>query len=133
MTQKTKRLLAIILIAVLFLGICVGSYFLFIKKYDQSMRVKDIGGEELRKADFKNSKLYVYPYGAFEVELVQTFGTGDVLLFSGIGTYEKSKTEYTFVYIDYYSPEIVEINPTCQIVSGKIRFEFGGNLYYFGK
>ena len=144
MTHKRKQFLILVLAVIAIAAIGFGTYVVFFSDNDQSMRVKRVGPEEivnLKASDYKKSSLNIYPYGAFEIEIIKTAGTDNELILVGIGTYTKTKTTYTFTFIERYerigsalvqNPSQDEV--TYDIVGGRIRFiDHNGISYYFGK
>ena len=150
MTPRKRRFLAICLIVVIVVGIGLGVYFLFFRTTDTAMYVRRIGPQEIvdfKPADYRESRLHIYPYGAFEIELILT--TADdkqIILFSGNGIYTRAGGEYTLIYADsfyreggsqYVGIEQREAPPqskTLQMDGGRVKFTSPwGILFYFGR
>ena len=148
MTPTTRRYLAIILIVVIIVGVGIATYFLFFKKDDPALRVRSVTAQDIidphNPANYSKSRLNIYPYGAFEVELIYTIGEEEhVTLFVGNGTYTKDRSSYTFTYDDgYYSQTGTELNRldkgyTKTYTIGRNRWVTveapWGVSYYFGR
>jgi len=146
-SRRQKRLLSVALIIIIILGVILAAYMMFFRKTSDTWRVQRLGGEEIvdhKASQFKKSSMYIYSYGAFEIELIRTVNGVDTLMFSGIGTYTKTKSGYTFTYIDCYflvGTELAqregfmgETNARTYTIdkNKRMRFDFQGILYYFG-
>ena len=143
MTARVRKILTIVLIVFVVAGVGLATYFLFFHNPDQSLRVKKLVGEEegnvvYKAADYKNSALNLYPYGAFDIELIRTIGGESTLIFSGVGTYTKNKNSYTFTYTECYGlvgTEVMKLAPFTDdytIEKGMICFKYR-IVYHFGK
>lgn len=145
MTPRARKILAILLIAVIIAGVGIATYFMFFRKTDNALRVRRLGGEEIvdhRVSYYSNSRLALYSYGAFEVEIIRTIGEENEVIFVGIGTFVKTQSAYTFTYTDNYVLEGTELvqrpshtaDPYLIAKGGRIQFrDHTGILYYFGK
>lgn len=148
MTHRQKKLIIALLIIIVMVTIAIGTYLIFFRKADTTLRVKRLGGEEIvghKVSQFSKSSLDIYPYGAFELKLIRTIGKDEsTTIFVGIGTYTKTKKEYTFTYTDCYNiigtefeqreNFMGELNKKTYKIekNGRIRFDYQGILYYFG-
>lgn len=149
MTHRQKKLIVALLIVIVVVAIAIGTYLIFFRKVDTALRVKRLGGEEIvdhKVSQFSKSSLHIYPYGAFELELLRTIGKEEsTIIFVGTGTYTKTKKEYIFTYTDCYNiigtefeqreNFMGELNTKTYKIekNGRIRFDFQGILYYFGR
>lgn len=131
------------MIIIVVVGVGLATYFLFFNNPDQTLRVKYIPGTEggtvtYKVSDYKDSTLNLYPYGAFDIQLIRTIGDESTLIFSGIGRYTKEKNSYIFTYEESYAlvgANIVmhSLSPqTYPIEKNRVRFEHG-LVYFFGK
>lgn len=149
MTRNQKRIVSILLIIILLIIIGAAVYLLFLRDTDSSLHVRRLGGEELtdhKVSQFSKSSLDIYPYGAFEIQLIRKIGKDEpTIVFVGIGTYTKTKAEYIFTYVDCYYVIGTELEQRESFIgepnakhykiekNGRLRFDFQGILYYFGR
>ena len=117
-----KRLPALLLILLLAIGVGTATYYLFFHRTDNTMRVRGISNGDY--TEYSQSRLFIHSSGTFEIELIRD----DETIFAAIGTYTKTRSKYTFTFIQ---PLLAE--QTYDIVRGRIHFEFGGVLYHFGR
>jgi len=147
MKPRTKNLLALALLGVFVIAVGVGIYLLATGTSDPSWRVRQLGGEGiLSPRDYRSSRLFVNSNGTFEIEIIQTIGENDEIIFTGVGTYTKTRTTYTFTFTDSYTDSFIGppldnaapypvTRPPYQI-SGRGRIQFishWGGIFYFGR
>jgi len=139
MTPRTRKLLAICLIVLIIGGVGTATYFLFIRKTDPAMRIRDIAGNgAITHGDYSRSCLYIYPNGAFDIELIETISEGEhKIIFTGVGTYTKNKNQYVFTYAGSFASTGAQFEPnhveTYDIIKGRVLFTFRAYAYYFGR
>jgi len=104
MKPQTKRLLIIILIAVVVVGLGIGIYFLASGSTDPSWRIRDTSAREIvTPRNLGYSRLYINSNGTFEMEIIETIGEDNEIMFTGIGTYKRNGNTYTFKFTDSYT------------------------------
>jgi len=139
-SPKTKKILVIVLIIVIVVALCIGIYFLAFNDTDKSWRIRRIGNDGIvNHRDYNTSRLWVHANNTFEIEIIETIGDGTEIIFTGVGTYTKSGSTYTFTYKDSYTN--TRIGPTLpntvqqyQVKSGRIQFvSHWGISYHFGR
>lgn len=144
MTPRVRKILAIVLIIAIIALVGIATYFLFFNKKDNALHVRRISVQEFvdhRLAEYSDSRLYLHPYGAFEIELIRTIGEESEVYFVGNGTYTKTRNAYTFTYADSYSRTGSHLEQRKNFTesyiiesNGRVRFDTSwGISYYFGK
>ena len=104
MKPRTRNILAIVLIAVIVIGGGFAVYFLFINDPDTSWRIRHISAQNVVvHGEYSNSRLYIHANGTFEIEIIQSVGDDDLIVFTGVGTHTGVGTSTTFTFVDEYT------------------------------
>ena len=141
MSPRTKKILAIVLLIIIVIIICIGVYFIFFNKSDDSWRIKRIGADPIvNHRDYHTSRLWIHSNNTFEMEIIETIGEDTQIIFTGVGTYTRTRNTYTFTFIDSYTNPLIgptlpeNQRPPYQVNKGQIRFDsHWGISYYFGR
>ena len=135
-----------VLFGLWFVGLLFVIFFMvwwFVWRDTVDHRVRYIDGSSIA-SDFENSLLQLHGRGVFNVEIIFEEET---TLFVGIGTFSRSRGRIEMTFIDAWTREMVGGQErmvrdggtwigqthTFDINRHRIMFEFGGQIFYFGR